>query len=278
MNSMKLDFSRSVITSIVIHGSHGNRERVVPHLFADVKYYLIFNQEPVRLWVDGNVSEIPAYCCILWDNAHEVYYHGLTRSMWRGSWIFAQEEEVAREIAAGGIQVKTPYRFLYEDTALRYFWNLYEECTAYRESDDDIIRLWLRGLFLELRRIQNKGDGGGVRVPSPLLEARAFIEANLMNPELSLPRIAAVIHQAPNYFSRCFRAHFGMSPIQYLIVRRLELAKRYLQRTDLPVSEVARKVGYPDQFHFSKLFRQHVGVSPSQFRHEKACCPHGNAC
>ncbi len=268
MSSMEFDFSRRVVTSIVIHGIHGNRERIVPHLFADVKYYLIFNQEPVRLEVDGRSSELPAYCCTLWDNTHEVYYHSLHRPTWRGSWIFAREEIIAGEIAVCGIEVNTPYRFLYEDTALRYFRNIYEECTAYRESDDDIIKTWLRGLSLELRRVQNSGNAGQPRIPPPLSEARAFIEANLADPGLSLVRIAAEIHLAPNYFSRHFRTHFGVSPIHYLIARRLDLAARYLRHTDLGVGEIARKVGYTDPFHFSKLFHRHLGLSPLQFRRE----------
>ena len=58
-------------------------------------------------------------------------------------------------------------------------------------------------------------------------------------------------------------------PMQDLIEARTEYAKSLLlQQSDLPLSAVAEKLGYHDQFHFIRQFRQKVGMTPGQFRKE----------
>ncbi|GAA4841837.1 hypothetical protein GCM10023310_19680 [Paenibacillus vulneris] len=69
----------------------------------------------------------------------------------------------------------------------------------------------------------------------------------------------------PNYLIKRFFDKTGMTPIQYLQEIRLEKAKEYLEFTDLPISEVAEKVGWT-QAYFSKIVKKRMGQSPSQYR------------
>ena len=47
---------------------------------------------------------------------------------------------------------------------------------------------------------------------------------------------------------------------------KMDWARALLAESGLPVTEVARRVGYADPFYFSKVFRRHAGVSPSRWR------------
>jgi AraC-like DNA-binding protein len=53
---------------------------------------------------------------------------------------------------------------------------------------------------------------------------------------------------------------------RYLIARRVERAKRFLQGGDLSLAEVAAQAGFWDQSQFSRHFKRLVGVTPGQFR------------
>ena len=67
-----------------------------------------------------------------------------------------------------------------------------------------------------------------------------------------------------------FKAATGKSPQQYLIGYRMGKAAELLKLTALPVAEVGRAVGYPNQLHFSRAFKGAFGVSPREWRRENA--------
>jgi AraC-like DNA-binding protein len=49
-------------------------------------------------------------------------------------------------------------------------------------------------------------------------------------------------------------------------MRRMELSKSLLAGTELPLCEIALRVGYQTQAHFSGMFHRRVGTTPSVFR------------
>lgn len=65
---------------------------------------------------------------------------------------------------------------------------------------------------------------------------------------------------------RGFREQFGCPPYEYLLRLRMELARRLLRETDLPVAEVGERCGFQSAGHFSAAFRQREGVSPMALR------------
>jgi AraC-like DNA-binding protein len=66
------------------------------------------------------------------------------------------------------------------------------------------------------------------------------------------------------FFDRFTRA-VGLPPMEYLLTWRMALAKDLLRRLDLPLSEVAERVGYSSASTFSTAFSRYVGQPPSHF-------------
>ena len=73
-----------------------------------------------------------------------------------------------------------------------------------------------------------------------------------------------------DHFLRAFRATVGQTPYQYLLCRRIDLARQMLHRSKLPIAGVGRAVGFGSASHFAAMFRQHVGVTPGEWRHARA--------
>ena len=48
-------------------------------------------------------------------------------------------------------------------------------------------------------------------------------------------------------------------------------AARLLQESDLPVAEIAHRVGYEDPSRFAAAFRRHTGRRPTELR--RVACP-----
>ena len=90
--------------------------------------------------------------------------------------------------------------------------------------------------------------------------------ARNFNQELTLAALADLFHVSPYWLSRSFRIITGSGFQQYLILCRLNEAKRLLLSTDLPITMVADYSGYRDVNNFIRAFRMHEKVTPLKFR------------
>lgn len=63
-----------------------------------------------------------------------------------------------------------------------------------------------------------------------------------------------------------FQCLYGMPIETYLRKKRISEAKRLLRETELPVSEIAHRVGYDSHSQFSAMFRTSEGQSPMMYR------------
>ena len=83
----------------------------------------------------------------------------------------------------------------------------------------------------------------------------------------TLEQMAAIARLSPNYFAWQFKRATGLPPHQYVLDRRVERAKQFLQAgSDISLAEVAAKAGFSDQSQFSHHFKRLIGVTPGQFR------------
>jgi AraC family transcriptional regulator len=93
-----------------------------------------------------------------------------------------------------------------------------------------------------------------------------YIEEHL-DASPTLEQMAAVARLSPYHFARQFKAATGLPPHEYVIVRRIERAKQFLQDgSDLSLAQVAARAGFSDQSQFSRHFKRILGVTPGQFR------------
>lgn len=67
-------------------------------------------------------------------------------------------------------------------------------------------------------------------------------------------------------FAERFARTFGEPPLRYLMRWRFSVATDLLARRDLPVSEIARAVGYESEAGFSRAFKAFHGHAPSAIR------------
>ena len=97
--------------------------------------------------------------------------------------------------------------------------------------------------------------------------AKRELDAHIDSP-YSLDQLNSKVFVSKGYLRRIFKKKYGESPLTYLLHKKLDVAEELLKITDLPIQEVARKVGIDNPFYFSTLFTRKKGLSPAKFRAE----------
>ena len=122
-----------------------------------------------------------------------------------------------------------------------------------------------------------------VRAPDDVLvhlrRARDVADRDFAEP-LDLEALAAEARLSKFHFLRLFRATYGVTPVEFVSMRRIERAQDLLRSTNLTVTEVCHAVGFTSLGSFSSRFRAVVGESPSSFqaRYAETGAPHIPGC
>ena len=99
----------------------------------------------------------------------------------------------------------------------------------------------------------------------PLSGLLAWMVEHLAEP-LSVDDLARRVDLSPRTFARRFGEATGSSPLRWLLVQRVALARRLLETTDLPVEEVARRCGYASAAGLRVHFQREAGTAPAAYR------------
>jgi len=107
----------------------------------------------------------------------------------------------------------------------------------------------------------------GGMAPRKLRKAIEFINDNFDKEQtVALAAVAEAVQMSYFHFSRAFKQSMGVSPNVYMIEQRIERAKKLLSETDLPIAEIALRVGFASQSHFTTTFRRLAWTTPKAFR------------
>ena len=83
------------------------------------------------------------------------------------------------------------------------------------------------------------------------------------NREISVNDAAKMVSLSPNHFCKVFKKVTGKTLIEYLHLLRINEAERLLIETDLPVTEIAEKIGFGSITYFGRVFKKIKNMPPS---------------
>ena len=99
-----------------------------------------------------------------------------------------------------------------------------------------------------------------------LMEMAAEYIRDHYDKPVSIDELLTVVPVSRSYFLRLFRQYIGTTPHNYLLRFRITQAKELLEMTDLPVAQIAERVGFGNECNFSTQFKANAGVTPAVYR------------
>lgn len=99
-----------------------------------------------------------------------------------------------------------------------------------------------------------------------IVRIKQLVERRLANAQLGVSHIARSVGLNPSYLNTIFKASTGMPISNYIIQRRIALAKLLLENSNYNISEIADMCGFNQLSYFSRTFKKACAMSPNQYR------------
>ena len=146
--------------------------------------------------------------------------------------------------------------------------NILREMELKNTGYEDICQAYMEILIIRLMRTTSLSVQSGPQTVSGNRQCafvRRYIDLHFKEP-LTLEQLSGEAHMNKYYLSHAFKREYGVSPINYMISRRIEESKYLLTETDLSMSQIAQLLGFSSLSYFSQVFRRTQSVSPKEYR------------
>ena len=160
------------------------------------------------------------------------------------------------------IKIINPERFLYTFREL-----IAKVGNSNHQGDYDRAVLLLEDLLLQMHeQPMDKPEINSYFMPG----LKKLKNALMQDPQLKwdFMRESSSLGISYPHFRRIFRQYTGISPVNYLIKCRLQVAERLLLYSGDQIRSISEKCGIADEFYFSRLFKKYYKLSPNTYRKE----------
>ncbi|HIW73449.1 MAG TPA: AraC family transcriptional regulator [Firmicutes bacterium] len=134
-----------------------------------------------------------------------------------------------------------------------------------------MIKIKLQTVFAEIIRNYDYVDLKKASKPLPeedisqLNAVLSYIDEHL-DADIRLADLAAIVHVSPAYFSTLFKRFNGVSPVEYIVHKRVQRAIELIRTTSQNLTEIAMACGFNNGTNFYKAFRRVTGRTPASYR------------
>ena len=146
--------------------------------------------------------------------------------------------------------------------------NILREMEQKNPGYEDVCQAYMEILIIRLMRttaLAVPAEPQTVSTNRQCAAVRRYIDLHFKEP-LTLEQLAEEGHMNKFYLSHAFKKEYGVSPINYMLSKRLDESKYLLAETDLSLSQIAQLLGFSSLSYFSQVFHRTQGITPKEYR------------
>ena len=146
--------------------------------------------------------------------------------------------------------------------------NILREMEQKNPGYEDVCQAYMEILIIRLMRttaLAVPAEPQTVSTNRQCAAVRRYIDLHFKEP-LTLEQLAEEGHMNKFYLSHAFKKEYGLSPINYMISKRIDESKYLLAETDLSMSQIAQLLGFSSLSYFSQVFHRTQDISPKEYR------------
>lgn len=175
------------------------------------------------------------------------------------------------EFTEDGKKLNTPYHIYdfhnHQQHILPLMKEMLAEIIEKKNGHEEICQNYFSILMLRILRITR--ESCSIAAPSVVPPECAVIKQYMdshYKEGITLDLLAEVSHLNKYYLSHIFSDAFGISPINYLLERRILHSKDLLKNSDFTITQIAQLSGFSSSNYFSQSFKKYTGLTPRAYR------------
>ena len=149
--------------------------------------------------------------------------------------------------------------------------NILREMEQKNTGYEDVCQAYMEILIIRLMRttaLAVPAEPQAITTNRQCAAVRRYIDLHFKE-ALTLEQLADEGHMNKYYLSHAFKREYGISPINYMISKRIEESKYLLAETDLSLSQIAQLLGFSSLSYFSQVFHRSQEISPKEYRNSQ---------
>jgi len=246
--------------------------------WCDGSYRIVRNVSEANVWVleyvlsgKGTIQNAGASDRVYYPEAGDIYllpagnkqlYYSDAKEPWIKIFVNCRGPVVEGLADAYGLTEKILFTGM-SDLSEK-FQEIYELMNT-KELTEDLILARLEIIIHEIFRDLGRRNQQVREETEEIRKVKRYLDSHI-GQIVTIREMSDLIFRSPDYLIKHFKAETGVTPYQYLLKRKMQIAERLLRDTAIPVGEIAEQLGYGDAHYFSGLFKKEKGVSPTQFR------------
>lgn len=215
--------------------------------------------------IDGKTWEVPERTGFYLNKGVEYHYRPKADT-WTVNWVAIDfGMEAARNMLFCGARfIMTSYRYPERlDSIFKEIYNSLTVDPAYgnMKASGELYRFLIEynRQISEIPEVTEKSN----RIINRIID---YINEHY-NEDISLEMLCeAAGGLSEQYLCRLFKQNIGMRPIEYILKKRIGIARSYLEKTDLPINDIAQLTGFNNTSYFYRNFKKFTGTSPLSYR------------
>lgn len=192
------------------------------------------------------------------------FYQADNENPWKYYWVGFSGIDASRLIGAAGISSSSPiFKCDNIPETISLFKSIYNS-KGNNLHNELSMTAGLYDLFAKLIKNSNMPDGRKQQNRNYVEMAIKFVEHNFSRP-ISVTDIADNAGISRSHLYRLFVQQIGMTPNEYLVKYRIDIACKLLSENRINISEAACSSGFSDPLYFSRVFKKIKKVTPTEY-------------
>lgn len=179
--------------------------------------------------------------------------------------IASAQDGIFMQTAAGAV-----YKYNMQSANVYAYLNIMlEEISCKEENYETVCQNLLEVLLICMLRNDNLSiiQNDHTALNRECTQIKNYLDANYAE-NITLDTLASLTHMNKYYMAHAFTKHTGLSPINYLLKKRIQEGKSLLESTTHSIAQISTMLGFSSQSYFSQAFKKATGKTPIQHRNE----------
>lgn len=143
--------------------------------------------------------------------------------------------------------------------------NICQSTSIFKDTLADLSLQELLVKIVQSQTLKGVTEGTTKTTNQKLLHIINLIRENIST-KIELKKVARNVGLSTSSLYRLFKSELGISPVEFVILEKIKLAKRYLSDKNVYVKNVCYEAGFEDSNYFIRLFKHYEGITPKQYQ------------